>query len=408
MRKEPNYIFVVGDSTASLKRTRAAAAIAKNLKKRNYDIFIQKLVINKNADSGEVFVTNDGTEADLAIGFYERYLDESLDYKSYLNVNNYNEFLNNSLNIDKDFIIIEVDSILKLNFKKDFENSYILNCNSFTDVNYLFDNQKIDELILKHFNYTIEPISFSLSENIVYLKSINIALVGKYTNIENSYISVIEALKAAGNYFNYDIVITQIASATLNASNIMQLNNYDGVIVPGGFGSVGCEGIIETIKYCRLNYIPFFGICFGMQLACIEYARNAKGYSNATSTEIDLNTDTPVIHKIPDLMGEKLRLGLYECKIEKETKAYNSYKSDIIIERHRHSYEFNYKYEDIFDDNFIISSTNIKTNSLEIVEIKSHPWFLACQFHPEFVSRQNNPHPLFKGFIEAIIKKKEV
>ncbi len=406
MNKKPNYIFVIGESIKSLKRTKVTAIIARMLKKRNYDILVQKLVINKNI-IGETFVLDDGTQTDLSIGFYERYLDESLSFKSYLKVKEYFELLNYKYDENKDFIIIETDSDIKLNLENDFKNSFIINSDEFHDIDYIY-YKKMDKCILKHFNYEIEPITFSLPKDISFAKKINLALVGKYTNIENSYISIIEALKSASNHFYYGIDIVQLDSNLLNESNINQLNKYDGVIVPGGFGSSGSEGIIEAIKYCRLNYIPFFGICFGMQLTCIEYARNVKGYKNANSTEIDYNTDTPIIHKISDLKDNKLRLGLYECKVEKNTKAYSTYKSDRIIERHRHSYEFNYKYMDIFDDNFIISSTNIKTNSLEIVELKKHPWFLACQFHPEFVSRYNNPHPLFKGFVEAVINCKEV
>ncbi len=406
MNKKPNYIFVIGESTKLLKRSKVTAIIARMLKKRNYDIFVQKLVINKNI-IGETFVIDDGTQTDLSIGFYERILDESLSRESYLKVNEYFEFLNYKYDYNKDFIIIETDSDIKVNLETDFKNSFIINSDEYYDVDCIYYDE-IDKCILKHFNYEIEPITFHLPKNIGYTKKINLALVGKYTNIENSYVSIIEALKSTRHYFHHEINIIQLDSNLLNTSNINQLKNYDGVIVPGGFGSDGVEGILLAIKYCRLNYIPFFGICFGMQLTCIEYARNAKGYENANSTEIDINTDTPIIHKISDLKDNKLRLGLYECKVESDTKAFSTYKTNKIIERHRHSYEFNYEYKDIFDDNFIIASTNIKTNSLEIVELRNHPWFLACQFHPEFVSRYNNPHPLFMGFVDAIIKNKEV
>ncbi len=406
MNRKPNYIFVIGESTKSLKRTRITAIIARMLKKRNYNVFLQKLVVDKN-NIGETFVIEDGTETDFSIGVYERYLDESLSNNCYLKIKEYSEFLNYKYDESKDFIIIEIDSNVKLNLQKDYENSFIINSDDFYDIEYLYD-EKIDQCILKHFNYEIEPITFYLPKYICYIKKVNIALVGKYTKIENSYVSIIEALETASHYLHYEIEIIQLDSNLLNDDNISQLKKYDGVIVPGGFGKEGCEGIISAIKYCRLNNIPFFGICFGMQLTCIEYARNVKGYVTANSTEIDSNTDTPIIHKISELNKNCLRLGLYECKIEKETKAYNAYKNDKIIERHRHSYEFNYKYDDIFDEDFIIASTNINTNSLEIVELKNHPWFLACQFHPEFVSRYNNPHPLFKGFLEAIIKNKEV
>lgn len=237
-------------------------------------------------------------------------------------------------------------------------------------------------------------------------------MVGKYTSLPDAYISVNEALKAAGYFHNVKVKITPMDSAELNEMNITErLRPYDGVIVPGGFGKRGSDGKLVTIEYCRIHQIPFFGICFGMQLACIEYAKNVKGYSDASSTEIDPNTTHPIIKELENQkgienLGGTLRLGLYDCELLDNSKTFQAYGKKIIKERHRHRYEFNNEFLDIFDNNFIRSGINPGTGLVEIIELKNHPWFIACQFHPEFVSRPYRPHPLFRDFIWAAIKRK--
>ena len=184
------------------------------------------------------------------------------------------------------------------------------------------------------------------------------------------------------------------------------------MLVPGGFGKRGSEGKISAIRYARLNKIPMLGICYGMQLACIEYARNVFGYADASSTEIDPETTHPIIYLLPDQyaginMGGTLRLGLYDCHLESSSLVYQAYGESDIKERHRHRYEFNNDYLNILSKDLKAVGTNLKQNLVEIVELKGHPFFVGCQFHPEFLSRPDRPHPLFREFINSCIKEKE-
>ena len=186
--------------------------------------------------------------------------------------------------------------------------------------------------------------------------------------------------------------------------------NAKGIIVPGGFGTRGTLGMMKAVEYARTNKVPFLGICLGMQIAVIEYARDVLGLSDATSTEFDSFTNNPVIDLMADQkaisnMGGTLRLGNYECSIKKDSLASKLYKEEKILERHRHRYEFNNAYREEFEKNgLVISGINDVNNLVEIIEIKDHPFFIACQFHPEFKSRPTRPHPLFDGFIKASIK----
>ncbi|MDE5715133.1 MAG: CTP synthase [Anaeroplasmataceae bacterium] len=275
--------------------------------------------------------------------------------------------------------------------------------------------QKIDDVILKHFELDLPQANMTEWDNLIHriknLKSeIRIGLVGKYVALQDAYISVNEALKSAGYFHGVKILIDHIDANELNKENVEQrLHIYEGIIVPGGFGQRGSEGKLLAIQYAREKCIPFLGICYGMQLACIEYAKNVVGYADANSTELDPRTTHPIIDYLPNQyegihMGGTLRLGLYDCSIMENTKSYDAYQSYMIHERHRHRYEFNNQYLNIFDGNFMIAGKNPQANLVEIVEIKNHPWFVACQFHPEFLSRPQRPHPLFKDFIGAAIK----
>lgn len=330
-----------------------------------------------------------------------------------------------SLGIQPDMIILRTEVSIKKEQKEkialfcDVDNRAVFEAK---DSKILFEvvtslhNQKIDDIIVKHFKLDLPPADMTewnhFIQRIKSLKEeVKIALVGKYVSLPDAYISVNEALKAAGYFHNVKVLITPIDSNEINEENVVdKLNSFAGVIVPGGFGKRGSEGKILAIQYCRTHKVPFFGICFGMQLACIEYAKNVKGYSQASSTEIDPETPHPIIHQLSDQhknmdMGGTLRLGLYQCDLAKDTKTYLAYGTDSITERHRHRYEFNNEYSSIFDDEFILSGRNPETNLVEIIELKSHPWFIACQFHPEFASRPYRPHPLFRDFIGAMIKK---
>lgn len=281
-----------------------------------------------------------------------------------------------------------------------------------------FYEQKIDEIILKQFGLKINKINIKYWEDLVNTvnnlnKNVTIGLVGKYVELHDAYLSVVESLKHAGYKYKTKVDIKWIDSEELESiSDVKEVfKDVNGIIVPGGFGKRGVEGKIKAIKYARENNIPFLGICLGMQLAVIEFARNVCKISDATSTEFDENTNSPIIDlmeeqkRITD-MGGTLRLGNYECKIMKDTLAYKDYKSDVILERHRHRYEFNNAYKEILEKNgMVFSGVNVMRNLMEIIELPNHKHFIACQFHPEFKSRPNRCHPLFDSFISASINK---
>ena len=243
-------------------------------------------------------------------------------------------------------------------------------------------------------------------------KNVNIAIVGKYVQLEDSYISVIESLKHGGFANNTKVNIELVDCEKILNQQIAKevLGKYNGILVPGGFGNRGIQGKIETIRYARENNIPFLGICLGMQMAVIEFARNVANIEDASSAELDENCKNPVIHIMEDQKGihkkgGTMRLGAYPCKIKPETLAYKIYRKDIISERHRHRYEYNNDYKDVLEKNGLICSGTSPDESLvEIVEIPSHKFFIAGQFHPEFKSRPDKPAPLFSAFIESTIK----
>lgn len=245
-------------------------------------------------------------------------------------------------------------------------------------------------------------------------KSVVIALVGKYVLLPDAYLSVAESLRHAGLYHNYSVDIRWVGSEKLEREDVKEvLKGADGILIPGGFGNRGIEGKIKAIKYARENNVPMFGICLGMQLAVVEYARNVLGLHNANSSEFNPNTEHPVIDLLPEQKniadkGGTMRLGGYKCTIKKNTLAYRAYQQEVVYERHRHRYEFNNDYKDEFLKSGIVFSGIMQERGLvEIIELPGHPWFLATQFHPEFKSRPNRPHPLFKSFISAAVQRKE-
>lgn len=240
------------------------------------------------------------------------------------------------------------------------------------------------------------------------MESINIALVGKYVELEDAYFSVRESLCHAGLFHNRHINIVWVQSEDIEKGmheNI--LSSVHGIIVPGGFGNRGIEGMITTASYARLNSIPYLGLCLGMQVMVIEFCRNALGNKRANSTEFDNNTPYPVIDLMPDQrnindMGGTMRLGSYPCNLQVGTRAAQAYNQQIVYERHRHRYEFNNSFRDIFQKKGVVfSGLSPDERLVEITEIADHPWMVACQFHPEFRSRPNHPHPLFVSFIGA-------
>ncbi|HEY8364959.1 MAG TPA: CTP synthase [Haloplasmataceae bacterium] len=271
-------------------------------------------------------------------------------------------------------------------------------------------NQGLDQYVCKHLQLETKEIDLSqwskLIQNIKNSdKEVTIALVGKYVQLKDAYLSVSESLKHAGAHYRANVNIKWIDAEVLDDDNITEfLGDVDGILVPGGFGIRAINGKIKAIKYARENRIPFLGICLGMQLAIIEYARNVANLSQATSTEFEPNTPHPIIEHLPN--QDSLRLGLQECEIKENTLAYNAYQKQYIKERHRHRYGFNNQYKIILEEKgMIFSGINPHTNLVEIIELDNHPFFIACQFHPEFISRPNRPHPLFSEFIASAIKK---
>ncbi|NBG88898.1 CTP synthase [Isachenkonia alkalipeptolytica] len=235
-----------------------------------------------------------------------------------------------------------------------------------------------------------------------------IAIVGKYVELPDAYLSVIEALNHGGIYHGTKIDVQWIHAedvTPLNAKEI--LRDVDGILVPGGFGERGVEGKIAAIQYARENKVPFFGICLGMQLAVVEYARNITGLDGAHSAELQESTPYPVIDLMPEQKdveekGGTMRLGLYPCKIAADTFIETAYGESLVYERHRHRYELNNEYRDqLAEDGLVISGISPDERLVEAIEIKDHPWFVAVQYHPELKSRPTNPHPLFRDFVAA-------
>lgn len=243
------------------------------------------------------------------------------------------------------------------------------------------------------------------------VKNVKIALVGKYTALHDAYISVVEALKHGGIPEHTTVDIHWIDSEKLNDDNAEEiLGEMQGIIVPGGFGDRGVEGMISAAKYARTHNIPYLGLCLGMQVAIIEFARHVAGLNDAHSIELDPNTAHPVIALLPDHtdtedLGGTLRLGAYPCVLDETSKAFAEYKTKEISERHRHRYEVNNEYRDLLVSKGLkLCGTSPDGRIVEMIELPDHPWFIATQAHPEFKSRPNRPHPLFHGFIAAANK----
>ena len=245
-------------------------------------------------------------------------------------------------------------------------------------------------------------------------KEVNIALVGKYIQLHDAYISVVEALKHGGIAQHATVNIKWVDSELLNNSNVEEvLGDMDGILVPGGFGDRGIEGKITAIEFARIRKIPFLGLCLGMQLSVVEFARHVVGYNDTHSIELDPNTTHPVIALLPEQdgiedIGGTLRLGSYPCVLDKSSLAYKLYGEETIHERHRHRYEFNNDYRKVLTENgMMLSGISPDGRIVEMVELPDHPFFIGTQAHPELKSRPNRPHPLFRGFVEAAVAKHE-
>ena len=284
------------------------------------------------------------------------------------------------------------------------------------DVPNLMLDQGLDKVVLKKLALKSDVPDLTKWNKFLQLhknpkSEITIGLIGKYVELQDSYKSILEAFIHAGAENEVKVNVESVHSEYLNEDNIkMKLSHLDGVLVAPGFGERGIEGKIDAIKFVRENNIPFLGICLGMQMAVIEFCRNVLGLKDANSTEMDPKTSNPVIDIMEDQknitdMGGTMRLGAWDCHIEKDSIAYNVYQSQDIKERHRHRYEFNSDYkEKIEAAGLKTTGYNPETKLVEIVENPSHPWFVAVQYHPEYKSTVANPHPLFVAFVKASLK----
>ncbi|WP_073343909.1 CTP synthase [Caldanaerobius fijiensis] len=292
-----------------------------------------------------------------------------------------------------------------------------LDADNLYEIPLMLEKEGLDDIVCSKLNLQCGEADMTewrqMVEKIKNLKKrVKIALVGKYVGLHDAYISVVEALNHGGYANDTYVDIKWINSEEVNDQNASQLlSDVSGILVPGGFGDRGVEGKIAAIRYARENNIPYLGLCLGMQCAVIEIARNVAGLKGANSTEFDPHTPYPVIDIMPeqkdiDELGGTMRLGLYPCKVKEGTKAYQAYQDEIIYERHRHRYEFNNQFrEKLARAGLVISGLSPDERLVEMIELENHPWFVAVQFHPEFKSRPNRPHPLFREFIAAALNR---
>lgn len=529
------YVFVTGGVVSGLGKGITAASLGRLLKARGYKVTMQKFDPYINIDPGtmnpiqhgEVFVTEDGTETDLDLGHYERFIDENLDKNSNVTTGKVywsvlqkerrgdygggtvqviphitneikSRFYRNFTDEDTRIAIIEVggtvgdiesqpflESIRQFQHEVGRENAILIHvtlipylsasqemktkptqasvkelqgmglqpdiivcrserpldqtlkdkialfCNvpsnrvlQNLDVEHLYeaplameqehlaqvacDCLRLDcpEPDLTDWKAVVEALRTPISE-------VTIALVGKYTQLHDAYISVVEALKHGGISNRCVVNIKWVDSETVTKDNVRELlQDVNGILVPGGFGDRGIEGKIHAITYARTNKIPFLGLCLGMQLAIVEFARNVLSYNDAHSIELDPSTTHPVIALMPDQngvedIGGTLRLGSYPCVLDKSSRAYELYGEETIHERHRHRYEVNNDYRAVLTENGMkLSGLSPDGRIVEMCELPDHPFFVATQAHPELKSRPNRPHPLFKGFVSAALNNK--
>ncbi len=525
------YIFVTGGVVSSLGKGIVAASLGRLLKNRGLNVTIQKFDPYINVDPGtmnpyqhgEVFVTDDGTETDLDLGHYERFIDNNLNkysnvttgkiYDEVLKKERHGDYLGATVQViphitgmikekvmraakvtNAEIVITEIggtvgdieslpflEAIRQMKSEVGDENVFYVHTTLIPylraaremktkptqhsvkelrglgiqpnllvvrsefpitdsmrkkialfcdvkpeavieslDVPTLYSipinlqKQGMDQQILDHFGIKAPKADMTEWKEMVHhvqnlKRTIKIALVGKYVALKDAYISVAEALKHAGYVVDADIDLDMIDAEKVTNDNVADiLKDADGVLVPGGFGDRGIEGMIVAIRYARENDIPYLGICLGMQMACVEFARDVLGFSDANSTEMDPQTQHNVIDLMADQedihdMGGTQRLGAYPCKLKPGTKAAAAYNNqDVISERHRHRYEFNNAYRQPMEDHgMVISGTSPDNHLVEVVEIPSNKFFVASQYHPEFISRPNKPEGLFKSFVAA-------
>jgi CTP synthase len=531
------HIFVTGGVVSSLGKGITAASLGLLLKARGLNVAMQKIDPYINVDPGtmnpfqhgEVFVTDDGTETDLDLGHYERFVDINMKRESNVTTGvvygtiiareRKGEFLGATVQViphitdeikrrilalvedgDVDVAISEiggtVGDIESLPFleavrqlKKDLGHENVcyihvtlvpyletsqelktkptqhsvkelksigiqpdaivcrsdrpitgdlkdkislfcdtdreavvsaVNADTIYEVPLMLNREGLDEFIVNHLGLPGHPPDLSewvsLVERIKHLETeVRVAVVGKYVDLPDAYISIAESLNAAGIKHGVRVKPIWVASDTLKEGRCGEtLKNVHGVLVPGGFGVRGIEGKIAAIQYARENGIPFLGLCLGLQCCVIEFARNVAGLAGANSAEFDPNTPYPVIdlmahQKDIDGLGGTMRLGLYPCKITGGTCAAEAYGEEVIYERHRHRYEVNNALRHKLEEaGLVFSGVSPDDRLVEIVEYPEHPWFVASQFHPEFKSRPLKPHPLFRDFVGAVVKRQRM
>ncbi|WP_010278511.1 CTP synthase [Paenibacillus senegalensis] len=303
----------------------------------------------------------------------------------------------------------------------DIDSNAVIECldaDTLYEVPIMLREQGLDDIVVNHLQLAGDTPDMSewhqMVERVKQLKyKTEIAIVGKYVSLHDAYLSIVEALSHAGFDSNTEVVIRWVNAEELTDDNVAQrLAGVQGILVPGGFGDRGIEGKVAAIRYAREQKIPFFGICLGMQVAVIEYARSVAGLEGANSSEINPVTLHPVIDLLPEQkdiedLGGTMRLGLYPCKLAPGSLALACYQDELVYERHRHRYEFNNEYREIIEKaGLVVSGTSPDGRLVEIVELPDHPWFLAVQFHPEFTSRPNRSQPLFREFIKAAFNTK--
>ena len=537
------YIFITGGVVSSLGKGITSASLGAILEARGLDVTLLKLDPYINVDPGtmspfqhgEVYVTEDGTETDLDLGHYERFVrtkmrkknnfTTGLIYQNVIQKERRGDYLGatvqviphitdeikrcikegasnsdiamveiggtvgdiesqpfleairqlrielgpestlfihltlvpyisavgeiktkptqhsvkelRSIGIQPDCLICRTDQVIPENEKKkialftNVEESAIISAidvDSIYKIPKVLHEQNLDEIVIKKFNLDLPQANLTEWHNVVDAidnsdNEVNIAMVGKYIGLADSYKSLSEALIHAGIKTRTKINIVYVDSEEIEKNGSECLQNVDAILVPGGFGNRGIEGKISTVKYARENRLPYLGICLGMQVAVIEIARNLAGLKNSDSTEFNKNTDHPVIALITEWqdakgtqekrskgsdLGGTMRLGGQDCKLIEGSLVRDLYKSDSVVERHRHRYEFNNKYKEKLESvGMSIAGYSVDEELVEIIEIPKHPWFVGCQFHPEFTSTPRDGHPLFTSFIEAALKYKE-
>ncbi|OXM14703.1 CTP synthase [Paenibacillus herberti] len=333
-----------------------------------------------------------------------------------------------SIGIQPNVIVCRTEKSISEEMKRkialfcDIDPNAVIECrdaSTLYEVPLMLQEEGFDEYVVNHLKLSAPQPDMTewkqLVDRVKNLKhSTEIAIVGKYVALHDAYLSIVESLAHAGIEADSEVNIRWVDAEELNDENAgKQLGGVKGILVPGGFGDRGIEGKVAAIRYAREKQIPFFGICLGMQVAVIEYARNVVGLEGANSSEINPTTTYPVIDLLPEQkdiedLGGTMRLGLYPCKIVDGSLAAHEYNDELVYERHRHRYEFNNEYrEQVEKAGLRISGTSPDGRLVEMVELPGHPWFLAVQFHPEFTSRPNRPQALFRGFVNASLKTGE-